>query len=1116
MKKLLSLLLACVSPVLISSLGAADHFVSPQGLDTNPGTSRDAAFLTIQKGVDTLAPGDTLNIGPGEYHELVARKNLGAVGKTTTIRAEIPGTVLLRGDVVAPVFAPVGGLSRVFVADFDQAVQSVNEVDTLTLLEPMPNEEELQLRPASYFYDVKAKKLYVSTSDFLAPDRHAYTISVLGDNGLFLEEATGVVLDGLAATGFNSSREVPSSPGAFAVWGILFFNPNDCVIRNCTAYLNGGGIAIRNGEKSRNNIIEYCTAYGNYSAFGGSGGNILFFSPKDGVIRHCLVYRGSDFGLRLYGQGMDGVNAIEDSLGWGTSADLFIKGGGTLGTARRSIAVGAGNVKDMDKVLIGNHNAYVSVEDTPKNSIRLEGKRLNQRLEFADPENFDFRLQSTSQFRGAGPDGTDQGPTPYQANVFFLKRGGDDSADGLSFKSAWKTLPRAVENLKPGDTLYLEPGTYAGDATLKGGTTGGQAIILRGRGQGPVFLEGILTVTEAKNFVFERIAFAQPVSVSASQSVRFLNCRFLGVPVGLTVANTPGLRVEHGEFTCFTEAALKIAGGKDVFLRGNLFDNSQGPAVVWEGAESSDGALRYCDYNTYAQTASAWQKKGVTVPWADWQKLHDQHSGEVAPVYETVKGAAALSNPSSFVGRGGLGKPAGTYRDTLDEAVTMTKPEVHSVSATTANLEWMVSENLVCSLAWGETPACENTVDYTADQFGSFSLTGLKPGTTYYFQIRGLGYPFSATRAAGPAQVENAQFEAITFRTADAATPPREYYVAMDGKNTQDGLSRATAWRSVAYAAGQVNVGATVWIAQGTYPERVRVRATGEKGLPISFRNLPGEKVEFTSGEKLLESSWVLNGKDHIVIDGFYFGQFRLDGGGIQAKRVICLYESSDVKITRCFDDNRGRGYGPGFLTVIGGENVTVSNCVTITGFESMGVAGCPNFRLEHSVVVVPMIKATMIGGPAPAFVENNIFTDNSAGKVMVMVQQWSGNRKIVDKNNAYFLRVPDGKRKHFWMLSFEENGKNLGHVRMSLAEYKKRVAKTDSIIADPQFAGLARPHKATPYGPDAFIGNFGPLDFPDFYATNPELIKRGIGLQPEKFRDFHFSSAEPKGRPSE
>ena len=90
-----------------ATLHATEFFVNKQGLDSNAGTSREAAFLTIQKGVDALQPGDTLTIGRGEYVETVARKGLGAAEKQTTIRAEIPGTVLLRGDVDAPVFTPL-------------------------------------------------------------------------------------------------------------------------------------------------------------------------------------------------------------------------------------------------------------------------------------------------------------------------------------------------------------------------------------------------------------------------------------------------------------------------------------------------------------------------------------------------------------------------------------------------------------------------------------------------------------------------------------------------------------------------------------------------------------------------------------------------------------------------------------------------------------------------------------------------------------------------------------------------------------------------------------------------------------------------------------------------
>ena len=70
-----------------TTLHATEFFVNKQGLDSNAGTSRAAAFLTIQKGVDVLQPGDTLTIGRGEYAEAVARKGLGGADKDTVIRA---------------------------------------------------------------------------------------------------------------------------------------------------------------------------------------------------------------------------------------------------------------------------------------------------------------------------------------------------------------------------------------------------------------------------------------------------------------------------------------------------------------------------------------------------------------------------------------------------------------------------------------------------------------------------------------------------------------------------------------------------------------------------------------------------------------------------------------------------------------------------------------------------------------------------------------------------------------------------------------------------------------------------------------------------------------------
>lgn len=99
----------CYGLAVMGSGFATEYYVSLAGSDKHDGLTRGAAFRSIQRGVDALEAGDTLTIAPGEYFESVSRRGLGDATEETLIRAAIPGTVLIRGNVSFEDFEPVEG-----------------------------------------------------------------------------------------------------------------------------------------------------------------------------------------------------------------------------------------------------------------------------------------------------------------------------------------------------------------------------------------------------------------------------------------------------------------------------------------------------------------------------------------------------------------------------------------------------------------------------------------------------------------------------------------------------------------------------------------------------------------------------------------------------------------------------------------------------------------------------------------------------------------------------------------------------------------------------------------------------------------------------------------------
>lgn len=970
-----------------------EYFVAVDGDDGNDGRSAASAFASVQRGVDALEAGDILTILPGDYLGNVRREGLGSAEVETRIRAAIPGTVTLRGDVPAPGFRPVEGTRFVYVKDFDavEVVPAVNEVDTLTILQSAPNARELEFSPGMFYYDAEAGKLYIAPSDMGTADSHYYTVSVVPTHGVYLANAVRVVVEGLGVTGFNAIRELHYSEYTLGgVWGIFLANAKSCVIRDCRAWLNGWGIGL-NSEKSSSgdNVIERCAAWGNFSRFqSGDMGGLTGFRVRRDTIRDSMAFLNGEYGINIYGTGTDGgaygeadvpgndeenKSRLVNNLAWGNFCDFKIKTGVNYHhTVESSIGPGLWSVQPnvVSHSIIGRGSREFEADSINLSQI----PDLDPGAEFADPLNFDYRLQATSQFRGTGPGGSDRGPFPYKANIFFVSPGGDDSADGLSVGNAWQTLERALVGRKPGDTVYLLEGEYELPARLDLPGRGGEPVYVRGRGQDRVVLIGAANGELPSGLVFERVELAGTVPP--------LTFGTAGLPIG--------------------------------------FHPSQ--------ARQRELLLKY-------------------------------------------------------------------------------GPEVFSVSATTANIEWMTSLPATCRIAWGTTPECENELNYDAGNFGSFSLSGLEPGTKYYFRIRSLSVPTAKAEriSSRPAELVDA---VISFTTAEQDRPAATFYVAPDGDDRNSGLSREEAWRSIQHAADRAAPGDTVLIAGGVYQERVRIRTTGEEDRLITFRCIPGEKVIFDGKDKVLTGAFVAMGKSHLRFDGLHFRDFNFFPGGVstylpEIASELVFYKGKDVRITRCLSDGR-RGYTARFITAKEVPSLVIENCVITNKMSgSLLLRNCPDVRMEHCVIARPLIQSYHLWNQAnqPGIVRHNIFTDCIEAKASNNVPFAEFSANIENVNNCYFMRRPSDVR-------FVVSGKTIHEIDPSMVR--------DFILADPGFAGdpgvRGKPDDKSGFSPDRLINLQGDLEFYMFFATNPELVERGIGLQPEVFADFHFNRTEAQG----
>jgi hypothetical protein len=659
-KTALARLVLVTIAVAVGESTAAEYFVSRSG-DDSDGRSEKTAFSNIATAVARLRPGDTLTILPGTYFESVSARISGTPAAPIVIRAQRPGTVLLRGDVDAPRFRPAEGRRFTFCADFDKRAEGIAERSTLRIYEPMLSPAEVELTPASFYQEpqavdlhasdaqgtaqeshataLQARRLYVHTSDSAHPDWHALSISVTNGFGILLTPPPGsatvhdVVIDGLGFTGYHA-REFPPEPGSRNRWGLHVMMGQRVTIRRCTAFLNSGGIYLLAPTDS---VVEDCYAFGNHSRFLDLGNNILGWSVSDTTFRR---------------------NRVESFWKSGTSNDDITFYGGqrydqkpTRGVMEANLAINAGlmikgafgpDSRQAGNIVVGR-GAYFYRPPDASNLLLPQYDSPQAKRTYVDPVNYDFRLQSDAALRGQGADGKDHGPYPYRDEVFFVSPTGDDSASGTSLAKAWRTLSHAARRAGPGHTIYVTAGEYAESLVPAASGTADQPIRFRRYGRDRVVLDG-----QGRLPVGVDLSGRSHVEVCGLVIRRFTRCgvaaregadlRIRQVIItgsggdGVRFLAVTGLVFDHNLVRGSRGAGLAVEYCPRANVTGNVFDAGDGPALVCDAATLdslwSDGNAFVPGGEQQALVAAAGRK---FTSLAAWQRASGRDPTSIDP-----------------------------------------------------------------------------------------------------------------------------------------------------------------------------------------------------------------------------------------------------------------------------------------------------------------------------------------------------------------------------------------------------------------------------------------------------------------------------------------------------
>ena len=648
------------SPLIGGALGGGNRgafrvqterilYVSPEGDDGASGTSQRRALKTLRRAASMLRPGDTLYLLPGVYSETLTVAASGLKGRAICVRAHGKGQVQIPNVVLTGSHLTVEGITV----------------------------------PA-------------------------------GDGIGVLVEGDSVSLKDCRITGRRGS-------------GIHATRARHLSLRHCTVAGNGTGLRLRTGSSHAS--IRDCIIANNrkaqlaideHSRRGFTASHNVYFGPgMDGKLAATEVR--SVFVDPLF---VDAGKA-DYRLRWDSPAARVAAFAAAAGS--EPVRVRPIEVSDVRLNRVGPHSAVATwstpLDDT-RGSVQYRVRDEGEWESVADPEwgtvhgaglvdlrpqtEYEFRVVATG--RRGGTAQTDPmvlrtaEETPGAA-IYYLAPDGNDSANGLSQKTAWRTIRRACQMVGPGDTVLIAPGVYRhAIVPFKGGTQD-RRITFRRNGNGVALIDGggavapLVRLVSKSHITIGGLTFdgipevgqsGGVFNLSGCTDIEMLNCRVgvkeasswrsgnllsasdcqrlllegnvsWGNSYHIRTYDCSGIVIKNNTFVNSTMIGCVLSGGDDIALLNNIWYRPCIPGKSNQAVMLRGTSIRrvVCDHNLYY---SPYEHHKIGIVQGDsldtrvsgddleqWRTNsgYDAHSIQAAPLFVDVEAGDFRLRPGS-------------------------------------------------------------------------------------------------------------------------------------------------------------------------------------------------------------------------------------------------------------------------------------------------------------------------------------------------------------------------------------------------------------------------------------------------------------------------------------